>query len=76
MYTMCKTYGITNNKRHGMGAGDKDCYTEECNSADVGGEALFSPMLPLMSPKYIYINAASFLKFSFSTKKKKKPCTL
>lgn len=20
MYTMCKTYGVTNNKRHGMGA--------------------------------------------------------
>lgn len=23
MYTMCKTYGITNNKRHGMGGGDR-----------------------------------------------------
>lgn len=39
---MCKTYGITNNKRHGMGAGDK---VEINNSADEGGEPLFEPFI-------------------------------
>lgn len=64
IYTMCKTYGITNNKRHGMGGGDKrgDSATDgdSKSKTDEGGEPrCLSPVLPLMCPEYMLSNETS-----------------
>lgn len=53
---MCKTYGITNNKRHGMDGGDKrgDSATMKIvnRKTDEGGEPwCLSPLLPLNVPR-------------------------